>query len=108
MNRMRNKTTNTLKSELRKLTSKPLLTIDEFEKLIPMLISEDKEVVRLGVELFKTYDYESFPRTVLEICLCCNISSREFDAQNVNKNIVDNYCSKKLNYAKYKDLFLPF
>lgn len=108
MNRMGNKTIDTLGSELRKLISKPLLTIDEFKRLIPMLISDDKEVVRLGIELFKTYDYKSFPRTALEICLCCNISTKEFDIQNVNSNIIDEYCSKKLNCAMYKDLFLPF
>lgn len=57
MNKMGNKTTNTLESELRKLTSKSPITLNEFEKLIPMLISDDKDIVRLGIELLKTYNY---------------------------------------------------
>ena len=57
MNRMRNKSTNTLTSELQKLISEPPITLDEFEKLIPMFLSDDLEIVTLGIELFQTYDY---------------------------------------------------
>ena len=56
MDRMGNKTTDTLESELRKLISKPHITYAEFKKLIPMLTSNDKEITRLGIEFLKTYD----------------------------------------------------
>lgn len=106
---MGNKTTNTLTSELQKLISKPSITWNEFKKLIPMLISDDREVVRLGVELFKTYDYKNFPLTIYEICFVCDINIKEFDIpENINRNILDYYCSRMLNKAIYKDLFLPF
>lgn len=98
-----------LEPELKKLISKPQLTINEFKKLIPMLISDDEEVVRLGIELFKTYDYKNFPLTVYEICLGCNINNKEFDIpENINRNLLDYYCSKMLNKAICKGMFLPF
>lgn len=33
------------------------ITFDDFKKLIPMFLSDDTEIVTLGLELFQTYDY---------------------------------------------------
>ena len=35
----------------------PKITFDDFKKLIPMFLSDDLEIVKLGIELFQTYDY---------------------------------------------------
>ena len=35
----------------------PRITFDDFKKLIPMFLSDDSEIVTLGIELFQTYDY---------------------------------------------------
>lgn len=35
----------------------PKITFDDFKKLIPMFLSDDTEIVTLGLELFQTYDY---------------------------------------------------
>lgn len=35
----------------------PKITFNDFKKLIPMFLSDDLEIVTLGIELFQTYDY---------------------------------------------------
>ena len=35
----------------------PKITFDDFKKLIPMFLSDDSEIVTLGIGLFQTYDY---------------------------------------------------
>lgn len=79
MNRMRNKTIDTLRSELRKLISKPPITLNEFEKLIPMLTSDDKEIVRLGIEFLKTYNYRDLRWTISTLSMYVGVSIDEFD-----------------------------
>lgn len=93
-----------LEFELRKLTSKPLLTIDEFEKLIPMLISDDKEIVRLGIELFKTYDYKDLRLTISSLSAYVGVNMGEFDINwyCFNNNVLDELCNRKLNFAFHK------
>ena len=103
MNRMRNKSTNTLTSELQKLISEPPITLDEFEKLIPMLTSNDKEVIRLGIELLKTYNYRDLRWTISSLSAYVGVSMDEFDiTQCFNKNILDELCNRKLNFAFHK------
>lgn len=43
-----------MNEKIRKL---PKITFDDFKKLIPMFLSDDLEIVTLGLELFQTYDY---------------------------------------------------
>lgn len=97
---MRNKSTSTLTSELQKLISKPPITLNEFEKLIPMLTSNDKEIVRLGIELLKTYNYRDLRWTISSLSAYVGVSMDEFDiTQCFNKNVLDEWCNRKLNFA---------
>lgn len=41
----------------RRIKELPKITFDDFKKLIPMFLSDDSEIVTLGLELFQTYDY---------------------------------------------------
>lgn len=41
----------------RRVKKLPKITFDDFKKLIPMFLSDDLEIVTLGIELFQTYDY---------------------------------------------------
>lgn len=41
----------------RRIKKLPKITFDDFKKLIPMFLSDDLEIVTLGIELFQTYDY---------------------------------------------------
>lgn len=53
-----------MKGRIRKL---PKITFDDFKKLIPMFLSDDLEIVTLGIELFQTYDYSELFFTTLLI-----------------------------------------
>lgn len=45
----------------------PKITFDDFKKLIPMFLSDDLEIVTLGIELFQTYDYSELFFTTQQI-----------------------------------------
>jgi len=100
---MRDKTTNTLESELRKLISKPSITLNEFKKLIPMLTSNDKEVIRLGIEFLKTYNCSELRWTIGSLSAYVGVNMDEFNiTSNLSRNFLDELCNRELSLAFQK------
>ena len=64
-----------MNERIRKL---PKITIDDFEKLIPMFVSDDTEINKLGIELFKTFDYSDLPYTTGILLLRLSLDSSTF------------------------------
>lgn len=46
---------------------KPKITIEDFDKLLTMFLSDDRDVVILGLEMLQTYDYSDLRRTITDL-----------------------------------------
>ena len=46
---------------------KPKITIEDFDKLLTMFLSDDRDVVILGLEMLQTYDYSDLRETITDL-----------------------------------------
>ena len=46
---------------------KPKITIEDFDKLLTMFLSDDRDIVILGLEMLQTYDYSDLRETIKDL-----------------------------------------
>jgi hypothetical protein len=46
---------------------KPKITVEDFDKLLTMFLSDDRDVVILGLEMLQTYDYSDLRKTITDL-----------------------------------------
>lgn len=78
----------------------PKITFDDFKKLIPMFLSDDLEIVTLGIELFQTYNYSELFFTTLCINFHFYPTFKLPNPNSVDKNSeLDKLCKTHLTQA---------
>ena len=78
----------------------PKITFDDFKKLIPMFLSDDLEIVILGIELFQTYDYSELFFTTQWICRYFYPEFECLIPLEIDKNLeLDELCKMHLTQA---------
>lgn len=83
-----------------KIKKLPKITFNDFKKLIPMFLSDDLEIVTLGLELFQTYDYSELFFTVLWINFHFYPAFKLPNWSNIDKNSeLDKLCKTHLTQA---------
>ena len=46
---------------------KPKITVEDFDKLLTLFLSDDRDVVILGLEMLQTYDYSDLRKTITNL-----------------------------------------
>ena len=47
--------------------NKSKITIEDFDKLLTLFLSDDRDVVILGLEMLQTYDYSDLRKTITDL-----------------------------------------
>ena len=47
--------------------NKPKITVEDFDKLLTLFLSDDRDVVILGLEMLQTYDYSDLRKTITNL-----------------------------------------
>ena len=85
---------------MRKFKKLPKITFDDFKKLIPMFLSDDSEIVTLGLELFQTYDYSELFFTALWIYRYFYPNFEDLTPLKIDKNPeLDELCKTHITQA---------
>ena len=75
------------------LIEKPVLFLEDLLEILPLCLSDDKEIRILGNELLKTYDCNLFPLTMYflhrEECPILPKSTSKYEEQFLGKDVCD-------------------